>query len=63
MNIFFYFFYFFLSGGFQDGVIAMGGKYQRHTIFGDIMPNLVLVSDTDEDFERKEQQKKNRAQL
>ena len=48
------------AGGFQDGVIAMGGKYQHHTIFGD-MVNLVLVADTDEDFERHEQQKKNHA--
>ena len=48
------------AGGFQDGVIAMGGKYQHHTIFGD-MPNLVLVADTDEEFERYEQQKKNHA--
>lgn len=48
------------AGGFQDGVIAMGGKYQHHTIFGD-MPNLVLVADTDEEFERHEQQKKNHA--
>ncbi|MBR0034942.1 MAG: betaine reductase, partial [Synergistaceae bacterium] len=48
------------AGGFQDGVIAMGGKYQHYTIFGD-MVNLVLVADTDEDFERKEQQKKNHA--
>ena len=48
------------AGGFQDGVIAMGGKYQHHTIYGD-MVNLVLVADTDEDFERHEQQKKNHA--
>ena len=48
------------AGGFQDGLIAMGGQYQHHTIFGD-MPNLVLVADTDEEFERREQQKKNRA--
>ena len=47
-------------GGFQDGLIAMGGKYQHHTIFGD-MPNLVLVADTDEEFEKREQQKKNHA--
>ena len=47
-------------GGFQDGLIAMGGKYQHHTIFGD-MVNLVLVADTDEEFERHEQQKKNHA--
>ncbi|NLL36325.1 MAG: betaine reductase [Fretibacterium sp.] len=48
------------AGGFQDGLLAMGGKYQHHTIFGG-MPNLVLVADTDEEFERREQQKKNRA--
>ncbi|MGN0839054.1 MAG: glycine/sarcosine/betaine reductase component B subunit [Pyramidobacter sp.] len=48
------------AGGFQDGVIPMGGKYQHYTIFGD-MPNLVLVADTDEEFERHEQQKKNHA--
>lgn len=47
-------------GGFQDGVIDMGGKYQDQTIFGD-MVNLVLVADTNEDFERFEQQKKNKA--
>ena len=45
-------------GGFQDGLIAMGGKYQHHTIFGD-MVNLVLVAETDEEFERHEQRKKN----
>lgn len=48
------------AGGFQDGLIPMGGKYQHHTIFGD-MVNLVLVADSDEDFERCEQQKKNHA--
>ena len=48
------------AGGFQDGLIPMGGKYQHHTIFGD-MVNLVLVADSDEDFERHEQQKKNHA--
>lgn len=47
-------------GGFQDGVIDMGGKYQDQTIFGD-MVNLVFVADTNEDFERFEQQKKNKA--
>ncbi len=47
-------------GGFQDGVIDMGGPYQHYTIFGG-MPNLVLVADTDEEFERHEQQKKNHA--
>lgn len=48
------------AGGFQDGLIPMGGKYQHHTIFGD-MVNLVLIADSDEDFERREQQKKNHA--
>ncbi|KUK42557.1 MAG: Glycine/sarcosine/betaine reductase complex protein B alpha and beta subunit, partial [Thermovirga lienii] len=47
-------------GGFQDGLIDMSGKYQNQCIFG-MMPNLVLVADTDEEFERHEQQKKNRA--
>ena len=47
-------------GGFQDGLIDMGGPYQHHTIWGD-MVNLVLVADTDELFEQREQQKKNHA--
>lgn len=47
-------------GGFQDGLIDMGGKYQHYTIWGD-MVNLVLVADTDELFEQREQQKKNHA--
>lgn len=38
-------------GGFQDGLIDMGGPYQHHTIWGD-MVNLVLVADTDELFEQ-----------
>lgn len=45
-------------GCFQDGLIDMSGEYQRHTIYG-FMKNLVLVGDTDEEFERHEQQKKN----
>lgn len=47
-------------GGFQDGLIDMAGPYQHYTIWGD-MPNLVLVADTDELFEQREQQKKNHA--
>lgn len=47
-------------GCFQDGLIDMSGRYQRHTIYG-LMKNLVLVADTDEEFERREQQKKNGA--
>ena len=47
-------------GSFQDGLIDMAGPFQRNTIFGSLK-NLVLVGDTDEEFERHEQQKKNRA--
>lgn len=47
-------------GGFQDGLIDMGGAFQRNTLFGSLR-NLVLVADTDEEFERREQQKKNKA--
>ena len=47
-------------GGFQDGLIDMGGKYQHYTVWGD-MPNLVLVADTDELDEQREQQKRNHA--
>ena len=47
-------------GGFQDGLLDMGGEYQHYTIWGD-MPNLVLVADTSEAEERHEQQKKNHA--
>ncbi|MDL2263019.1 glycine/sarcosine/betaine reductase component B subunit [Synergistaceae bacterium OttesenSCG-928-I11] len=47
-------------GSFQDGLIDMGGPFQRYTIYGS-MTNLVLVADTDEEFERHEQQKRNHA--
>jgi len=47
-------------GGFQDGLIDMGGPFQRNTLFG-ALRNLVLVADSDETFEQREQQKKNRA--
>jgi glycine reductase len=47
-------------GGFQDGIIDMGGEGQKHTIFGELI-NVVLVADTNETFERFEQQKKNDA--
>lgn len=47
-------------GGFQDGLIDMGGEGQKHTIFG-YLNNIVLVADTNETFERFEQQKKNDA--
>ncbi len=47
-------------GSFQDGLIDMSGEYQRHTIYGSLK-NLVLVADSDEEFERHEQQKMNHA--
>ena len=47
-------------GGFQDGLIDMGGEGAKYTYFSQLK-NLVLVADTDEDFEKREQQKKNRA--
>ncbi len=47
-------------GGFQDGVIDMSGEGQKYTYFGQLN-NIVLVADTNEEFERYEQQKKNDA--
>ena len=47
-------------GSFQDGLIDMGGPFQRNTIFGS-MTNVVMLADTDEEFERHEQQKRNHA--
>lgn len=47
-------------GGFQDGVIDMSGEGQKYTLFGQLN-NLVLVADTNETFEQREQQKKNDA--
>ena len=47
-------------GSFQDGLIDMGGPFQRGTLYG-FLKNIVLVADTDEEFERHEQQKKNHA--
>lgn len=45
-------------GGFQDGIIDMSGEGQKYTLFGQLM-NIVLVADTNEEFEKHEQQKKN----
>ena len=42
-------------GGFQDGVIDMSGEGQKYTYFGQLN-NIVLVADTNEDFEKNEQQ-------
>ncbi|MBM9511267.1 glycine/sarcosine/betaine reductase component B subunit [Desulfogranum marinum] len=47
-------------GGYQDGVIDMGGEGAKYTYFSQLH-NIVLVADTDEAFEQKELQKKNSA--
>ena len=47
-------------GGFQDGLIDMGGEGAKYTYFSQLK-NVVLVADTDEEFEKHEQQKKNHA--
>ncbi|WP_227761973.1 glycine/sarcosine/betaine reductase component B subunit [Zhaonella formicivorans] len=47
-------------GGFQDGLIDMSGPGAKHTIYSKLN-NICLVADTDEEFERYEQQKKNHA--
>ncbi|MFW5786817.1 MAG: glycine/sarcosine/betaine reductase component B subunit, partial [Halanaerobiales bacterium] len=47
-------------GGFQDGLIDMAGEGAKYTHFSKLK-NIVLVADTDEDFEKEEQQKKNHA--
>ena len=47
-------------GGFQDGLIDMAGEGAKYTYFSKLK-NIVLVADSDEDFEKHEQQKKNHA--
>jgi glycine reductase len=47
-------------GGFQDGLIDMSGPGAKHTIYSKLN-NICLVADTDEEFEKHEQQKKNHA--
>ena len=47
-------------GGFQDGLIDMSGEGAKYTYYSKLK-NLVLVADSDEKFEREQQQKKNRA--
>ncbi len=47
-------------GSFGDGLIDMGGDGAKYTIFSKLI-NVCLVADTDEEFERYEQQKKNHA--
>lgn len=45
-------------GGFQDGLIDMSGEGAKHTYYSQLI-NICLVADTDEEFERYEQQKQN----
>lgn len=47
-------------GGFQDGLIDMGGEGAKYTYYS-TLKNIVLVADSDEEFEKREQQKKNKA--
>lgn len=47
-------------GGFQDGLVDMSGEGAKYTYFSQLI-NLCLVADTDEELERYEQQKRNRA--
>ena len=47
-------------GSFGDGLIDMGGEGAKYTLFSQLI-NICLVADTDEEFERFEQQKKNTA--
>lgn len=47
-------------GGFQDGIFDMSGEGQKLSLYGTLL-NIVIVMDTNEEFERHEQQKKNDA--
>ncbi len=47
-------------GGFQDGLIDMSGLGAKQTMHSELL-NICLIADTDEEFERYEQQKKNKA--
>ncbi|ADL13764.1 glycine/sarcosine/betaine reductase component B subunit [Acetohalobium arabaticum] len=47
-------------GSFGDGLIDMSGEGAKYTYFSQLN-NICLVADTDEEFERHEQQKKNHA--
>ncbi|MBW4827443.1 MAG: glycine/sarcosine/betaine reductase component B subunit [Clostridiaceae bacterium] len=47
-------------GSFGDGLIDMGGDGAKYTLFSELI-NICIVAHTDEEFERFEQQKKNRA--
>ena len=47
-------------GGFQDGLIDMSGEGAKYTYYSQLK-NIVLIADTNEVFEQREQQKKNHA--
>lgn len=47
-------------GSFGDGLIDMGGEGAKYTLFSQLI-NICLVANTDEEFEKFEQQKKNKA--
>jgi len=47
-------------GGFQDGLIDMSGEGAKYTYYSTLI-NVCLVAHTDEEFEHREQQKKNKA--
>lgn len=47
-------------GGFQDGLIDMSGVGAKYSYFSKLI-NVCIVADTNEDFEKEEQQKKNLA--
>ncbi|MGL4308250.1 MAG: glycine/sarcosine/betaine reductase component B subunit [Cetobacterium sp.] len=47
-------------GSFGDGLVDMSGEGAKYTYYSKII-NICLVVDTDEEFERREQQKKNKA--
>lgn len=47
-------------GSFGDGMVDMWGEGQDYTLFGHLI-NVCIVIDTNEEFERRENQKKNRA--
>lgn len=47
-------------GSFGDGIVDMSGKGADYTYYSKLI-NICLVADTDEEFERHEQQKKNKA--
>lgn len=47
-------------GSFGDGLIDMSGEGAKYTLFSELI-NICIEADTDEDFEKREQQKKNHA--